>query len=249
MNEQKHWNTIANSYNEEIFDVFASDQKKILQKYFRKHAKKKGIAVDFGCGNGKAFPFLAPRFKEVIGADISENLLKDAAARGYKNVQVAHRDLSKPARLPKADFVFSCNVIMLPDAEANHRMFANIADLLKPKASAVLVVPSTESMLFTSWMLTELYRKDGVKTKDIDPEEFDYFQGERHEIASGVFYINDVPTRHYTSLELEVIAKTYGMKITALERVEYDWTSELGDPPKSLTSPHPFDWLVECRLK
>ena len=248
MNEQQHWNRIAGRYDEDIFDVFASDRKKLLGRYFRKHADKKGTAIDFGCGNGRAFPFLAPRFKLVIGADISENLLQEAAASGYRNISLFHRDLAaKETNLPKADFVFSCNVIMLPDASASHQMFANVRSLLKRGAHAVLVIPATESMMFTSWTITELYRSEGVRPRDIDPDEFSYFSKRRSDVADGVFYIDGVPTRHYTAPELEVITKKAGLKITALERLEYEWTSELADPPADLRSPYPWDWLVECR--
>ena len=248
MNEQKHWNKIGGQYDKEIFDVFASDKDKILRTYFNKYASKKGTALDFGCGNGKAFRFLSPRFKQVVAADISEKLLKDAAGRGFENVQVLHRDLAQPnADLPKADFLFSCNVIMLPDADANARMFQNVSGLLKDNGAAVLVVPSTESMMYTSWMLTELYRQEGVPYKQIDAGEFGYFQGKRQEIASGVFYIDGVPTRHYTAEELRVITKQAGLRLTALKKVKYEWSSELADPPKDLKGPYPWDWLVECR--
>jgi len=248
MNQQKHWNKIAGQYNQEIFDVFASDKKKVLRKFFNRHADKKGTAIDFGCGNGKAFRFLSPRFQRVIGADISEKLLKDAKAHGFDNVELLHRDLALPKTdLPKCDFLFSCNVIMLPDAEATSRMFSNVSGLLKRGAHAVLVVPSTESMMYTSWMLTELYRREGLQPEAIDPDEFSYFQGSRAEIASGVFHINGVPTRHYTAPELKVLLREAGLKLTALERVKYYWDSELAEPPKDLKGPYPWDWLMECR--
>lgn len=248
MNEQQHWNKIATSYNDEIFDVFASDRKKVLPKYLRKHANKKGTAIDFGCGNGKAFKLLSPLFKKVTGSDISENLLKEAVKRGFKNVTVVHRDLAKSdAGLPKVDFIFSCNVIMLPKAEANMRMLGNIFGSLKKGGSCLLVVPSIESMMFSNWMLSELYRKEGVPSVDIDSEEFDYFSGTRQEIGDGVFYIDGVPTRHYSAPQLEVMTRDAGLKITALEKVEYNWDSELADPPKDLKGPYPWDWLVECR--
>lgn len=250
MNEEAHWNKIGNQYNDQIFDVFASDRKKRLNHYFNKHRNLEGIAIDFGCGNGKAFKYLSPRFKHIFAADISEKLLIDAASHKYKNVDLIQRDLTKSDHnLPKADFIFSCNVIMLPDADANQKMFENMASLLKRDASALLVVPATESMMFTSWMLTELYRKENIAHGDIDPDEFRYFKGRRSEIASGIFYIDGVPTRHYTSPELEVITASCRLKITALERLEYNWDSELADPPKDLKAPYPWDWLVECKKR
>lgn len=248
MNEQQHWNKIGERYNEEIFDVYASDRNKVLLRYLDLHANPTATAFDFGCGNGKALPYLTSRFKKIVAADISENLLLDAGRRGYNNVSLLHRNLAdKDADLPKADFVFSCNVIMLPSQEANRQMFMNVARSLKTGGSALLVVPSAESMLFTAWTLTELYRKEGVLHDDINPDEFDYFQGSRSEIANGIFYINDVPTRHYTAPGLDVVTREAGLSITALEKLEYDWTSELESPPRSLKGPYPWDWMVECR--
>lgn len=248
MNEQRHWNRIADRYEEDIFDVFSNDRKQLLRKYFKKHANKTGSAIDFGCGNGRAFRYLSPRFREVIGADISENLLKDAAKLGFKNTILVHRDLAaKETNLPKADFIFSCNVIMLPDASASQQMFRNVRSLMKKGGRALLVIPSTESMMFTAWTLTELYRREGVREKEIDPDEFSYFSRQRSEIADGVFYIDGVPTRHYTAPQLEAMTAKAGLKITALERLEYDWDSELADPPADHKAPYPWDWMVECK--
>ncbi|MFM7195593.1 MAG: class I SAM-dependent DNA methyltransferase [Bacteroidota bacterium] len=250
MNEQRHWNKIADRYDEDIFDVFNSDRNGLLKKYFNKHANKKGTAIDFGCGNGRAFPYLSPRFREVTGADISENLLKDAAGLGYKNVNLFHRDLAATeTNLPNADFIFSCNVIMLPNPEASIQMFRNVRLLMRKGAHALMVIPSTESMMFTAWTLTELYRKDGIHATDIDPDEFSYFSKNRSEIADGVFYIDGVPTRHYTAPQLEAITASVNLKITSLERLEYNWDSELADPPKDLKAPYPWDWLMECKRK
>ncbi|MFZ9982276.1 MAG: class I SAM-dependent methyltransferase [Cyclobacteriaceae bacterium] len=248
MNEQQHWNKIASSYNDEIFDVFASDRKKLLPAYLKKHRKKDGRALDFGCGNGKAFRLLSPLFHHVTGSDISENLLIDASDRKFKNVTLLHRDLSDPEiDLPKSDFIFSCNVIMLPEAEANNRMLLNIFKALKKGGSCLLVVPSVESMMFSSWTLMNLYLKEGTMPQDINPEEFDYFNGTPQEISDGVFYIDGVPTRHYTAPQIEVMTREAGLKLTALERLEYNWESEIADPPKDLKDPYPWDWLVECK--
>ena len=60
MNEESHWNKIAHSYEDEIFDVFKSDKDKKLPGYFKKYANKDHLAIDLGCGIGKAFPFLSP---------------------------------------------------------------------------------------------------------------------------------------------------------------------------------------------
>ena len=74
MNEQAHWDRIGNNYNNEIFDVFKSDRKKKLKKYFQKHSGENKYAIDFGCGNGKSFSYLSPLFSKILAIDISQEL-------------------------------------------------------------------------------------------------------------------------------------------------------------------------------
>ena len=52
MNDALHWNSIADNYDKEIFNVFKNDKKKKLKKYLAKYANKENIAIDFGCGVG-----------------------------------------------------------------------------------------------------------------------------------------------------------------------------------------------------
>jgi len=89
MNEEVHWNNIASRYEDEIFDVFKSDRKKVLPRYFKKHANRSHTAIDFGCGVGKAFPYLSPMFKTVLGTDISAECLAIAKKRPYKTLNSA----------------------------------------------------------------------------------------------------------------------------------------------------------------
>ena len=79
MNEELHWNRIAHSYDDEIFDVFRSDKEKKLPVYFDKYANKDHVAIDLGCGIGKAFPYLSPAFKKVLAVDISDKCVDIAA--------------------------------------------------------------------------------------------------------------------------------------------------------------------------
>jgi len=67
-------------------------------------------------------------------------------------------------------------------------------------------------------------------------------------MVQGIVYIDTVPTKHYAASELEVILPRAGFKITKLEKIEYDWNTEIAEPPKGLGAPYPWDWLVECAL-
>jgi SAM-dependent methyltransferase len=248
MNEKAHWNRIGAGYDDEIFDVFRSDRNRVLLHYFAKHGSKQKHAIDFGCGTGKAFPFLSPLFKSVIGYDISDQLLNVAATRSFRNVRLQQADLTRrDLRFEPAEFLFCCNVIMLPKPEMNRAMFSNVHKALKPGGHAVIVVPSLESMFFTGWRLLDWHRRDGTLSKDVPAEDLAYFAAPRRELVEGIIHIDSVPTKHYTEPELRVILAEAELTVTAIERVEYDWTSEFPNPPKWMKAPFPWDWLVECK--
>ena len=168
MNQEKHWNTIGSDYDDTIFDVFNSDLKHILKRYVKKFGNPEHTVIDFGCGTGKAFPLLAPHFKNIVGTDLSAALLKQAKARNSQHVTVIKADLSKPLKgFPKAEFAFCCNVIMLQDEQKNINMLQNIYRQLKTKGKALVVIPSMESMLFANMQLVRWYEKEGKNVSQI----------------------------------------------------------------------------------
>lgn len=248
MNEKKHWDHIAPSYNDEIFDVYASDRNKILPRYIAKHKGKNKTAIDFGCGNGKSFPYLAPNFKLIVGLDISKGLLKQAKQLGYNNIELKQADLTRRnLGLPKSDFIFCCNVIMFPDLNKNHQAIENIYHLLKPGGSALIVLPSLDSAFFSSWRLIDVYKKEGVTSEQIPPSEFNYFKASKRELVQGIIHIDGVPTKHYSQSEILVTFRDHGFEITTVEKLEYNWETEINPAPVWLKDPYPWDWLVELR--
>jgi len=246
MNEEKHWNYIAPTYNIEIFDVFLNDTKKVLPKYFKKYADVRHDAIDFGCGNGKAFSYLAPRFRNVLGLDISQKLLNQAKALSYPNVTLKRVDLTKQIRVSKAYFIFCCNVAILPEVDANTAIIKNIQKNLAPGGSALVVIPSLESMVFSAWRLIDWYKQEKVKPEQIDPSEYSGFSGKKINILQGLVSIDNHTTKHYTQQEIEVIFPRCGLTISKIEKIEYGWNSEFAKPPKWMKAPFPWDWLVIC---
>lgn len=248
MNERNHWDTIAPSYNDEIFDVFQSDKYGKLKKYLRRYAHPSKTAIDFGCGTGKALPLLAPVFKTVLAADISGECLVTARQRGFGNVAFKRADLaSKRVTLPESDFVFCCNVIMLPEVERNEVMFGNVRRSLKPGGVAMIVVPSTDSMLFAAWRLIDWYNMEGVAVDDIPAPELAYFSGGKRDLLQGIIRIDGVPTKHYLASELHVLLRRAGLSIIRLEQLNYEWKSEFAAPPSWMQEPYPWDWLIICQ--
>lgn len=247
MNDKSHWNKIAPTYNDEIFDVYASDRNKRLPYYIKKYSDRTKTVLDVGCGNGKSFQHLAPQFKQVIGIDISRGLLSQARARGYPNIILKQADVTrKLLRLPTVDVAFCCNVIMFADLRKNHQAFQNVNRALISGGTALFVVPSLDSALFSSWRLIDLYRREGVRPAEIPAHEFHYFKGTKRDLIQGIVHIDGVPTKHYSESELRVILPEAGFTITTLTRIEYEWDTELASAPGWLKAPYPWDWLVVC---
>jgi SAM-dependent methyltransferase len=246
MNEEKHWDAIGESYDDQIFDVFRSNKEGKLQKYLKKHANKKHRATDFGCGTGKAFQYLAPSFQDVVAVDISERLIDIAKASNHANITYKQMDLTeKDLDLPPTDFAFCCNVAILPEQEGNQSILKNIERTLKSRGAALVVVPSLESALYSSWRLVEWYRKEGVDSHEIPNGELSFFN-EKQDIAQGVVFIDGVATKHYLESEIEVLFDRMNLTINTLDRLEYDWNTEFDSPPKWMGEPYPWDWLIEC---
>jgi 2-polyprenyl-3-methyl-5-hydroxy-6-metoxy-1,4-benzoquinol methylase len=217
-----------------------------LTRYFKKHASTKHEAIDFGCGNGKAFQYLAPRFKNVLGLDISQKLLNQAKALPYPNVTVKQADLTQSLRLPKTDFIFCCNVAILPEVETNIAIIRNIQKTLKPGGNALVVIPSLESMIYSTWRLIDWCKKEKVKPEKIDPSEYAGFAGKKIDILQGLVSIDGHTTKHYTQQEIAVVFSRCGLRVSKIEKIEYAWTSEFAKPPKWMNAPYPWDWLMEC---
>lgn len=248
MNQELHWNKIGVNYDDEVFDVFKSDRNQTLSKYFQKHANKKNDAIDFGCGTGKAFEYLAPAFRHVLALDISGELLKLAKTRGYTNITYKRADLTRSGvKLPLAQFGLCCNVAILPEPDRNKAIFRTIARGLAPDGTALIVIPSLESIFYSSWRMIEWYKKEKVQPEDIPKDELLYYKGRTIDILQGIININGVRTKHYTAPELHVTAQESGLTVTALEKLEYDWSTEFTDPPDWLQGPYPWDWMLEVK--
>ena len=247
MDEESHWNKIAHSYEDEIFDVFRSDKDQKLSACFKKYADNHQVAIDLGCGIGKAFPYLSPAFKKVLAVDISDRCLDLAANDRYTNIEFQKVDLTeKDLKLPAADFAFCCNVLLLPDLEKNITIIENAFKSLKKNSAAVFVVPSLESILFYAWRLIEWNKKEGVKPADIPDSEFSYFNGSKRDLFQGLIKIDGVTTKHYSHSEIQVIFREAGFKVETIDKIEYEWNTEFAEPPKWLKDPYPWDWLIEC---
>ncbi len=247
-----YWNRVALSYDHEIFDVYQSNKGRKLQRYLKKHVNKNGLAIDFGCGIGKAFSFLSPSFKNVIGIDISQNCIHTSkevvAANGYKNIQLKRMDLANPRlNLPACDFAVCVNVAILPDIKKNQAIIKNIAKTLKKNGTGIFVIPSFESSIFATQRMIDWYAKDGVSANEISNSDFTHIPSDKRSLVQGLVRIDSEPTKHYLHAEILALFSSFGLSVTKIEKLEYDWTTEFAAPPAWMNEPFPWDWMVECK--
>lgn len=244
--DKAYWNKIGANYGDEIFDAYEEDREGKLRKYLRAHANKDYLAIDVGCGTGKAFPYLSRMFGNVLGIDISSELLKVASEAPFPNVSLQQMDLSVPQELPPADFAFCCNVAILPDMEKNMGIIRNVTAALKKNGKAIFVVPSLESGLYSGWRLVKWFEREGTSFDGIPKSDLEFFEDGTRNLLRGYMKIGGVPTKHYMETEVQVLLDEVQLRVTKIDKLEYNWDTEFADPPAWMGKPYPWDWLVEC---
>jgi len=249
MNDALHWNNIAENYDKEIFNVFKNDKKKKLRKYLAKYANKNHIAIDFGCGVGKALPMLSPLFRGIIAVDVSSKCISIAKSKPHKNVEFKVVDLAgKKIDLPTVDFAFCCNVAMSGNTKRNLRIINNVLNKLNKGGVALFVLPSLESVTISVLSLIRWYEREGTALADIPKDELSLITPKKSKhIREGIVCIDNVPTKHYLATELYSMFNTEKFSMQRLEQVEYDWDTEFNSPPSWLQKPYPWDWVVEVK--
>ena len=217
------------------------------------YCKGKDLLLDVGSKKGSDIEYwFNNNVKRVIGLDISQNCIntskKVVAENAYSNISLRRMDLSKPKlNLPPCDFASCVNVVMLPALKKNFSIISNIQKTLKKNRIAVFVIPSLESKLFTAQQLIRWHEKDGVKAEEIPGSEFSHISKSRRATVQGLVKIDTEPTKHYLHVEILALFASAGFTVTAIEKLQYSWTTEFETPPKWMREPFPWDWLVECR--
>jgi len=103
--------------------------------YYHKHLIQNGadsenkILLDLACGTGKLSRYFADLGYDVIGADISPEMLSEAARKPRKNIQYLCQDMTK---LDLFGTIDCCVCVLdalnhLPDGEAVRKAFARIS--------------------------------------------------------------------------------------------------------------------------
>jgi len=244
--DRKYWEKIAPGYNDEIFDVLKNDSKGLIVSAIKKVAAKNKTVIDIGCAIGKWLPVLSPIFQKVYAVDISAENLEIAKKLypGLSNVRYDRINMSNPkANMPRCDAAICINAILTDSLKKRNVFFTNLQKCIKKNGHLILVIPSLESSMFTS-IIRQRWNPD-KDAKGVIKKNRSGFQLKN--ILQGNAEIDNVPTKHYLKEELQLLLKNEGFKTEDLQKIEYEWTTEFFTPPKWLTEPKPWDWMVMAK--
>jgi SAM-dependent methyltransferase len=236
---RKDWDSLARRFDSVVCHVLAEDRRGVIARALAEEARRLGkrrsvLAGDFGCGTGRALPLLARRFPNVLAVDGSGACLAVArkALRGSRRVAFVEADLAaKRLSLPVVDVGLCINVALTPDDTARARILANVARHIRTGGRLFLVVPALESHLLVRRRFSEWAGEPWTTVH-------------RERVADGVIEAGGVLTKHWTREELLLLAPELRCRAISIERVEYDWSTEIVRPPKSFGAPYPWDWLA-----
>ena len=241
-----YWEKIAPDYNEEIFDVLKNDSKGLIVSAIKKISGKNKTVIDIGCAIGKWLPVLSPIFRKVYAVDISKENLEIAKKLfpEFANVEYHRIDMSNAkAKIPLCDVGICINAILTDSLKKRNVFFANLKKCIKKNGYLILVIPSLESS-----MLTSIIRQRWNPDKDVNGVIKKNKSGfQLKNILQGNAEIDNVPTKHYLKEELQLLLSNESFKTVDFQKIEYDWATEFLSPPKWLTEPKPWDWMVVAK--
>ena len=245
--KRDYWESLADNYEAEIFEVSKEDRNGTVLSALDQYQDANATASDIGCGIGHFLPALSTRFNKVVAVDVSSKCIARAQAAhpNLPNVSYLTMDLFKPkARLPKVDVAFSCNSILTASLKHRNHMLDVVCKHLRPGGHLILVVPSLESTFLKNARLIEWNLKDGTAPGSAARTGF---KKNRHDlerrIHEGIVQIDGVETKHYLGEELTILMKDRNMMPIDIQKIEYSWKTEFATPPRWMKDPFPWDWL------
>jgi SAM-dependent methyltransferase len=231
------WDTLAGSFEDDVFSVWASDRRGVLRAAIAAHADPAARAADLGCGTGRGLPVLARRFAHVHGIDFAPALVAAAArrTRRLRNVTLHVGDVARADRwIRGVRLAVAVNVLLAPTPAKRTALLAAARRTLAPRGVLVLVVPALESVLLALAAERATRRRwtDGLALTDA---------------RGGIARLGGATTKCHTREELVGVARAAGFRPLAVEKIEYPWRAEYPDAPQRLAWPPPWDWLAVLR--
>lgn len=242
----REWGALARRFDQRVCHVLSEERNGRVAAAIRSTVRRGDRVADFGCGTGRALPLLAGLAKQVDAYDFAPGLLSVAAGATAKlaNVTCQVVDLSDESlTLPAVDAGVCINALLSPRAVLRSKMLGGISRTVRKGGRLVLVVPSVESVLLGIHRNVEWHLREGWVDREARAAA-DLSGVTKSGVRDGVFDRGGVRTKHYLREELVLLLESFGWTVEAMEKAEYDWSTEFEDPPAWMREPYPWDWVV-----
>ena len=245
----REWGALAPRFDQRVCHVLNEERNGRVEAAIRATLRRDDRVADFGCGTGRALPLLAELAKQVDAYDFAPGLLAVAerATASLGNVTCRVADLSDEGlNLPAVDAGVCINALLSPRAPLRSKMLGAISRTVRPGGRLVLVVPSVESVLLGIHRNVEWHVREGWADREARAAT-DLSGVTAAGVRDGVFERGGVRTKHYLREELGLLLESFGWTVEAIDKAEYDWTTEFENPPSWMGEPFPWDWVVRGR--
>jgi SAM-dependent methyltransferase len=247
--DPRDWGSLADGFDEHVCHVLDEERTGRVEATIRASVRRGDRVADFGCGTGRALPLLAKLAKSVDAYDFAPDLLAVAARAMSKRKNVTCRvvDLADDrVALPLVDAGVCVNALLSPSAPLRAKILGTISRTVRAGGAFVLVVPSVESALLTMHRHVEIHLREGW-TDRAAREGADVAGLTPRGVRDGVLERGGVRTKHFLREELELWLSSFGWSVEAVEKAEYDWSTEFESPPAWMRAPYPWDWVVRAQ--
>lgn len=248
--DAKHWDNLASTFENDVMSSLHADKNRVLEAAIKKFVKKNARVADLGCGVGGFIPLLSTCAKHVSGSDFSPKCIEIAKRKfaKKKNVDFFVHDLTKPLK-EKYDVAIAANVLISHQPEMLVQMLQHIAGAIKKGGHLIVVVPSMESSLFVYHKILKIRVSRGESASKAKKYIEKKIQSDMLSLAEGIVKVGNVPTKHYLGEEFESQLLHFNMETVQRSKLEYEWETEIENPPRGLVGPYPFDWMFVAMKK
>jgi SAM-dependent methyltransferase len=246
--DSRDWSSLARGFDAHVCHVLGEERDGRVQAAIRAAVRAGDRAADFGCGTGRALPLLADLADQVDAYDFAPRLLAVAERSVTKHENVACRvvDLSDESlALPPVHAGVCINALISPSATLRAKILGTISRTVRTGGRLVLVVPAVESALLVMHRQVEIHLREGWSDRAARAAA-DVSGLTAVGVRDGVLERGGVRTKHYLREELELLLGSFGWTVDAIEKAEYDWSTEFESPPAWMAAPYPWDWVVEA---
>ena len=248
--DARHWDNLAETFEEEVMSSLHTDKNRVLFKALKKYISKNDHVADFGCGVGGFLPLLSTLSRKISACDFSPKCIEVAKKKfaGHDNIHLFVHDLTKPVPL-KCDVAVAANVLISHQPQMLSAMLRNMSASVKKGGYLIVVVPAMESSLFVFQKIMEIRTMKGEPVKKAKKYIEGKIKSDVISLADGVVKVGSVPTKHYIGEEFESLLQLFKMETVERKKLEYDWETELENPPARLKGPYPFDWMFVAKKR